>query len=384
MIIDGNNMVHRMLHTHSELRTAKGVPTGVLYGVINSLRNLVTRYAPAEVVFAWDSGESWRTAYFPYYKSKRKSKPWEEDEEARFKEFYAVEFPLVKRALCGLCIPQLEMRGLEADDLIMGLITELPHGDIANLVVSTDKDMLQLTGHDHDVRVLNPITDVTYEQTRMGLMTSESECLAPSAAAYLAMRCVIGDSSDSIPGVYGLGPKTAEKCVTDRFALFCPGESVTNYSSLENFIEHQFKLGSEPKNKIKTKLQEFIRAGLLERNYHLMSLLDSNDKRRALMSYGSRRSFQLRIGTLYMRNNGKSIPQFGDLLTPTKSPGAPTIPFPASRFARFFGMLEFKWAIQNDGKKLKGLFTDLARNRVQWVEPYVTKSLREAKKKEAG
>lgn len=379
MLIDGNNMAYRMLHTHGTLRTPKGIPTGVLYGTLNALKSLINAYSPSEVLFAWDSRGSWRKDnLFAEYKSKRHERVRSPEEEARYDEFFKVELPLVKRALSGLGIPQMEMQGLEADDLILGVVKYLYHTEIENLIVSTDKDFVQMVQWP-TTRVLNPTTDKVYQRDdrRKSVMYGADE-IAPCGVSYLARRMLIGDASDSIPGVRGIGEKRAAAHLNIPVHAHGLGWDTRqdNYDILREYIVKQHSMLK--RGAVIDNLNIAIRDGTLRRNYDLMSLLDVPKERVALMGYVSQRAYFLRISTLYLRNCHKNMPQYGDLLSYDYAKKRSMSNMMFNKFSRFFGALGFRWALLGDSSlQMQAMYGELSLARNAHVFPLVRETIQQ-------
>jgi len=221
-----------MRHALVERRAQNGRPTGVLSGTLNTLWHIVERFDPDQIVMAWDGTEpSWRFSIYPEYKSGRRAmmQKQSEYEEQLYQEFTDIQLPDTMCALSGLGIIQIRGRRLEADDIIGCIAQEKPNDSTKYIVVSTDKDMLQLVhgNGSGDMRVWNPQTDSIYYANEIGnLMENDGDgrhkAVCPSPSTYLLWRTIIGDPSDSINGVYGVGEKTVADMLRERWALKDP------------------------------------------------------------------------------------------------------------------------------------------------------------------
>ena len=213
VLIDGMNAAHRMRHAFAELHNDKGRPTGVLYGYMEMLSGIVQEFDPDEIVVVWDSPKgSWRQKVFPEYKSARRMRheALSSEETTALEEFYRVQTADVEFALEAFGVPQLRVPFCEADDLI-GLIANRSHANVQNVVVSTDRDYYQLV-HRYRTVVCNPLTKRHIVQDEQGALIATdapNDIIAPSPLVYLCRRTVEGDSSDSLPGIKGIGPKRA-------------------------------------------------------------------------------------------------------------------------------------------------------------------------------
>lgn len=216
LLLDGPNISHGLRHA-IKLNTNSGRPTGVLVGWINTLSKLDEMFHPDEIIVVWETEErSWRYRRYPEYKGARRKRRKEQSEleQQELKEFFRIQLPDTIKALYHLGIPQIAVPGLEADD-ILGLVPSMSpeHDSTQHIVVSTDKDMLQLARYDQ-VRIYNAYADKIYHQLRNGKLAvngRENTILAPSPNTYLLWRTIIGDTSDSLPGISGVGQKTVEQ-----------------------------------------------------------------------------------------------------------------------------------------------------------------------------
>ena len=201
LIIDGMNMAFRAKYAYN--LSHNGADTSVLYGVVRMLMSLIKKYKPVSVVFCWDGGTpQYRKRLVPSYKENRKhdDPDWDMflDQLRELQDVFRYSGML-----------QVGRTGIEADDLIYH-ITRMLIGDseIGNsIIVSTDDDLLQCVKP--GVSVWNPtkkmlVTDATFYRLK-----------GYKAFQHVCAKVLIGDSSDGIPGVHGIGPKTAVKLLSD-------------------------------------------------------------------------------------------------------------------------------------------------------------------------
>lgn len=217
IIIDGPNAAHRFRHAYDKFETeTSGIFTGVQYGFMEMIRGLLEEYTDTtEIYVAWEGGCIWRRELYPAYKQNRRDRANNatEDEKEDMLIFDKQQIPQTKDMLERIGIPNVMLSGLEADDTIAVLAKVLPvmmhHADNDILVVSTDKDFIQLARN--RVRILNPMTNAVFATNESGQIISgrDYEPLAESAWTYLLMRAIVGDSSDNIAGVPGVGAKRA-------------------------------------------------------------------------------------------------------------------------------------------------------------------------------
>lgn len=197
MVLDGNSLAYRAFHALPLLTTTTGLYTNAVLGFTNMLQKLVRQEKPDYLAVAFDIGKPFRHQDYEAYKAHRKPMP----EELR------PQFPLIKRVLRAFNMTTLEMAGYEADDLIGTVVTLAEKRGLEVLVVTGDRDMLQL------------VSGLTRTMiTRKGI--SEMDCYAEEdvfkryglmPGQIPDLKGLIGDSSDNVPGVPGIGEKTAVK-----------------------------------------------------------------------------------------------------------------------------------------------------------------------------
>ena len=196
-VIDLSNQVHRAYHGITPLSTTKGEPTHAVMGTVMMLQRVVGERRPEMVAIAMDSKEkSWRKELDPRYKAHRPPTPPDLlPQMARCEE--------IARAYN---IPIYRIEGLEADDIMASLVARAEKEGVPVVIVSTDKDLMQLV-HDDDERVLlwdtmhNKVYGPAEVVAKLGVKPSQ-------VVDYLAL---VGDSSDNVPGVKSVGPKTASE-----------------------------------------------------------------------------------------------------------------------------------------------------------------------------
>ncbi|MCE5189259.1 MAG: DNA polymerase I [Eubacteriales bacterium] len=223
--IDGNSLLHRAYHALPPMTTREGIPTGALHGFLGMLLKLIER-KPDYLVVAFDMhGPTFRHEQFSEYKAGRK----ETDEDLR------AQFPVLKDLLKAMGIAVCETPRYEADD-ILGTFSRLCEArQIDALLVTGDRDALQLIGeHTHVLMTKKGISE-TVEFDRA--LLKEEYGLAPDRMRDL--KGLMGDHSDNIPGIPGVGEKTALKLLED-------------YETLESVLAHA--------GEIKGKLGEKVAA----------------------------------------------------------------------------------------------------------------------------
>jgi len=215
-IVDGNNLAYRAFFAlPEELATTDGQPTGALLGFTNMLFKLLADYRPKGVAVAWDSRPVHRAATAEaadvVYKQGRKPMP----------ELLREQFPSFRPIVEAFGYRNLEFEGWEADDVIATLATRADTAGIKTCVVSTDRDAFQLCS-DNICLMMTPrgVADVNvYTPERVEARYGVTPEQVPD---FIGLK---GDTSDNIPGVPGIGDKTA-------------GQLIAQYGSLESVIEH--------------------------------------------------------------------------------------------------------------------------------------------------
>ena len=203
ILIDSNNLAYRAFYALPiSITTSTGTITNAVFGFTNMLIKLLEDEKPEIIICAFDSkGPTFRHDIFKEYKAKRKKMPDE----------LGAQIPLIKEVLSSLNIKSLEAEGYEADDIIATLVNNIKENFDEIIIVSSDKDILQLVSDKVKVlAVKKGITDtILYDNEgvikKYGIKPSEIK-------DFLAL---MGDTSDNIPGVGGIGPKTAQELISE-------------------------------------------------------------------------------------------------------------------------------------------------------------------------
>ncbi len=211
-LVDGNNLAYRAFFAlPEELATSEGFPTNALLGFTNMLFKLLSDYRPKGVAVAWDTRPVHRAAISEAYKSERRPMP----------DLLREQFPHFRPIVEAFGYRNLEFEGWEADDVIATLATQADAAGVKTCVVSTDRDAFQLVS-ENVCLMMTPrgVSDVhVYTPERVEARYGISPELVPD---FIGLK---GDTSDNIPGVPGIGDKTA-------------GQLIGQYGSLEEVLEH--------------------------------------------------------------------------------------------------------------------------------------------------
>ncbi|WBM70640.1 DNA polymerase I [Buttiauxella sp. WJP83] len=193
ILVDGSSYLYRAYHAFPPLTNSKGEPTGAMYGVLNMLRSLLLQYQPTHAAVVFDAkGKTFRDELFEDYKSHRPPMP--DDLRAQIEPLHA----MVK----AMGLPLLAVSGVEADDVIGTLALEAERVGRPVLISTGDKDMAQLVTP--GVTLINTMTN-----TILGPEEVRTKYGVPPELI-IDFLALMGDSSDNIPGVPGVGEKTAQ------------------------------------------------------------------------------------------------------------------------------------------------------------------------------
>ena len=227
VLVDGSSYVYRAFHAApavARLATSRGEPTGAVLVVVNMLHKLLKDYQPRRIGVVFDApGRTFRDELFAEYKAQRPAMP---------DELRAQIGPLLE-IIRAEGLPLLRVPGVEADDVIGTLARRAAQQGLKVLISTGDKDMAQLV--DGSITLVNTMTDTLLDRAGVKL---KFDVFPEQIIDYLAL---IGDSSDNIPGIDKVGPKTGAKLLTQ-------------YGNLDNLITHVAEVPG--------KVGENLRAGL--------------------------------------------------------------------------------------------------------------------------
>ncbi|HHO59017.1 MAG TPA: DNA polymerase I, partial [Thiotrichales bacterium] len=222
--VDGSSYLFRAFHALPPLTNSKGQPTGAVFGVINMLRKLRDEYQPEHMAVVFDAkGKTFRNDLYPEYKAHRPPMP----DELRS------QIEPLHELVEALGFPIIVVPDVEADDVIGTYARQASEQNIETLISTGDKDLAQLVNP--HVTLINTMTNTVMDEKGV----EEKFAVPPSAIIdYLAL---MGDTSDNIPGVPKVGPKTAAKWLKQ-------------YGTLDNLVEH----ADEIKGKVGDSLREHL------------------------------------------------------------------------------------------------------------------------------
>ena len=233
-LVDGNNLAYRAFYAlPEELATSEGFSTNALLGFANMLFKLLADYRPKGVAVAWDTRPVHRTEALESYKSERKPMP----------DLLREQFPFFRPIVEAFGYRNLEFEGWEADDVIATLADRADQAGVKTTVVSTDRDAFQLVS-DNVALMMTPrgVSDVhVYTPERVELRLGIKPEQVPD---FIGLK---GDTSDNIPGVPGIGDKTA-------------GQLIAQYGSLESVLEHVDELSPARSKSIREHAEQALAA----------------------------------------------------------------------------------------------------------------------------
>ncbi len=208
VLVDGNNLLFRSYYatayTGTIMRNSKGIPTNALYGFVSMINKIIEEEMPNYMVVAFDIGKNFRKEKYDFYKEGRSDTP----------DDLKLQMPIARDVLRAMGVAYRELAPYEADDII-GTIAARAESDpeYASLIVSSDKDLLQLISFETEIKLLKQSGFIRYN------LESFKEDYGIDPIRIIDLKALMGDSSDNIPGVKGIGEKTALKLLQEYKSL---------------------------------------------------------------------------------------------------------------------------------------------------------------------
>lgn len=226
ILVDGSSYLYRAYHALPPLNNSQGQPTGAIYGVVNMLRKLLKSYTPEYLAIVFDSKEkTFRHTLSEDYKANRPTMP--DELQQQIEPLYAI--------IDAMGLPRFLQPGVEADDIIATLADKLVSAEQPILISSGDKDFAQLVNS--HITLVNTMSDTCLDE--QGVVTKFG--VTPKQIIdYLAL---VGDTSDNVAGVPGVGPKTAAKWLQ-------------HYGSLSNLVAHATDIPGKIGEKLRAHLDQ--------------------------------------------------------------------------------------------------------------------------------
>src|SRR6187399_284548 len=224
VLVDGSSYLYRAFHALPPFTNSRGEPTGAVFGVLNMLNKFLKDYEPERIAVVFDApGKTFRDDLFAEYKAHRPPMP--DDLRAQIEPLFA--------AVKGMGLPILREQGVEADDVIGTLACTAAKQDLSVLISTGDKDMAQLVSP--KITLINTMSNTVLDRDGV---KNKFDVWPEQIIDYLAL---VGDSSDNIPGIDKVGPKTAAKWLA-------------TWGTLDGVVEHAAEISG--------KVGENLRAGL--------------------------------------------------------------------------------------------------------------------------
>ena len=226
ILIDGNNLMFRSYYataySGNMMKNSKGMPTNALFGFVSMINKIINEENPKYIAVAFDIGKNFRKEQYDFYKEGRQQTPDE----------LKAQMPIARKILDAMNIKHFELEPYEADDII-GTIVKMTEEDkdFASVIVSSDKDLLQLISEETEVKLLKQTGFIRYDYKTF----VDDYKIEP--IRIIDLKALMGDSSDNIPGVKGIGEKTALKLLQE-------------YKSLENLYDNVESITGKTKEKL--------------------------------------------------------------------------------------------------------------------------------------
>jgi DNA polymerase-1 len=236
-LVDGSNYVFRAFYAIRHLSNSRGFPTNAVYGFTTMLMKLLRDRKPDYIAVAFDlKGPTFRDEVYDQYKANRAPTP----------DALIPQIPCIKEVVRGFSIPVIEKEGIEADDIIGTLAKRYAGDDMRVVIVTGDKDLLQLVTA--DTVVMDTMKDRTYD------VAGVRERFGVPPEKVVEVLALSGDATDNIPGVPGVGEKTAQRLIEE-------------FGSLEGVLGHVEKVRNE---KIRDRLRTYADQARLSRELVLI------------------------------------------------------------------------------------------------------------------
>ena len=228
-LIDGHSYFYRAFHAIKDLSNSKGFPTNAIFGFTNMLFKLLREKKPDAIAIVLDSpGPTERHRLYEEYKAQRPETPSD----------LVLQIPPMKKVVEAFQIPSFEMPGYEADDILCTMAKKAAAEGIEVFILSGDKDMMQVVGD--GIKIYDPMKEIIIDEAAV----VERFGVPPERVA--EVMALTGDAVDNIPGVKGIGDKTAK-------------DLITSVGSLDELLAHPDKIKNERIRKMISESLDIIR-----------------------------------------------------------------------------------------------------------------------------
>ncbi|VVC76898.1 DNA polymerase I [Aquicella siphonis] len=226
VLVDGSSYLYRAFHALPALMNSKGFPTGAVYGMVNMLKRLIADYQPEYMAVVFDTkGKTFRDDLYPAYKATRTEMPGE----------LAQQIEPIHEIIRAMGLPLIAVEGVEADDVIGTLAARATHNKIDCVISTGDKDLAQLVNK--HITLINTMNNTTLDPAGV------KEKFGVPPERIIDYLTLVGDTSDNVPGVPQVGPKTAAKWLNE-------------YGSLDNIVAHAEKITGKAGDNLRASLEQ--------------------------------------------------------------------------------------------------------------------------------
>lgn len=302
VLVDGSGFIFRAFHALPPMRNPAGVPVNAVYGFTTMLQRLLREHVGTHLAIIFDAGRhSFRNDLYPLYKAHRPEAP----------EDLRPQFSLIRDATRAFGVPLIEIAGWEADDIIASYAEVIGHKGGRCTIVSSDKDLMQLVTE--RVKLLDPL-----KNKKIDFAEVEAKFGVPPAQV-VDVQALMGDSSDNVPGVPGIGPKGAADLVKEFGTLDAVLAAAPNMKESKRqraLIEHADAA------RLSLQLVKLAKDVPLPESFETLILREpDNDHLRDWLELMGFHSLLQRVGIKRERSADRSLPSRHD--APSSSPCQP-------------------------------------------------------------
>ena len=232
ILVDGSAYIFRAYYGLPPMNRPDGVPINAVFGFTNMLIKLIEDYSNDKMIVIFDAArENFRNQIYSEYKANRGEAP----------DDLIPQFPLIRECVKSFNIPQLELEGYEADDLIATYSNLAKLDDLETIIVSSDKDLMQLVSN--NVTMLDPMKNKIIE------IKDVEEKFGVKPEKVIHIQALTGDKVDNIPGAPGIGPKTASQLINE-------------FQDIDGLFKNLQKIKQEKRRNILAQAEKDIRISL--------------------------------------------------------------------------------------------------------------------------
>ena len=225
ILVDGSGYIFRAYYALPPMNNSKGIPTNAVYGFCNMMLRLIEEHPHDKILIILDAGKNtFRNTLYSEYKANRSEAP----------EDLIPQFGIIREAIQAFGLDVIEKKDFEADDIIASYVKYGENNKIPTTVYSSDKDLFQLLSN--NTRIMDPMKNVEIDEARV----LEKFGVGPDKIT--DVQALIGDSVDNIPGVPGIGPKTAAKLINEFGSfeeLLAKKDQITNVRIKNLIHDHE-------------------------------------------------------------------------------------------------------------------------------------------------